>query len=57
LTALHRASRLTHGDVKLKTRLQYVDADSDVIKSYTSDLRSVITQAELDEFRATHAQL
>ncbi len=56
LAALRRASQLTDGDVKLKTLSQYIDEDSDAIKSRTSDLRSVITQIELDEFRATHAQ-
>ncbi|QKG93519.1 transcription initiation factor IIB family protein [Halorubrum salinarum] len=56
LAALRRASQLTDGDVKLKTLSQHIDEDSDAIKSRASGLQSVITQAELDEFRATHVQ-
>ncbi len=56
LASLRRASQLTDGDVRLKTLSQYVDEDSDAIKAITLDLRSVITQIEIDEFRRTYVQ-
>ncbi|GAB3417814.1 hypothetical protein GCM10027435_16960 [Haloparvum alkalitolerans] len=56
LAALRRASLLTDGDVKLKTLSQYTDEDSDEISSRARELRSVLSQVELNEFRMQHAQ-
>ncbi|WP_138007111.1 transcription initiation factor IIB family protein [Halalkalirubrum salinum] len=56
LAALHRASQLTNGDVKLRALSQHTDEDSDAIKSRALDLRSVINQVELAEFRATRTE-
>jgi len=55
LAALRRASQLTDGDVKLKTLSQYTDEDSSEISTRARELRSVLSQNELQQFRYEHA--
>jgi len=55
LAALRRASQLTDGDVKLKTLSQYTDEDSNEISTRARELRSVLSQNELQQFRYEHA--
>lgn len=55
LAALRRASQLTDGDIKIKTLTQYTDEDSDEISSRARQLRSVLGQRELNDFRFTHS--
>jgi len=52
LAALRRASQLTDSDIKIKTLSQYTDEDSDEISSRARQLRSVLGQRELSDFRS-----
>ncbi len=56
LAALRRASKLTDEscEVKLKSLSQYTDKDSDEITTRTRQLRSVLSQAKLRNFRFEH---
>jgi len=56
LAALRRASQLTDGEIKLKTLSQYTDEDSDAISSRARQLRSVLSQIELNNFRIKYDQ-
>ncbi|OYR40761.1 transcription initiation factor IIB [Halorubrum sp. Ib24] len=56
LAALRRASRLMNGDIKLKTLSQYTDEDSEEISTRARQLRSVLSQVELKNFRVKHAK-
>ncbi|MDB9235875.1 transcription initiation factor IIB [Halorubrum ezzemoulense] len=56
LAALRRASQLTDGDIKIKTLSQYTDEDSDEISSRARQLRSVLGQRELSDFRFEQTQ-
>jgi len=55
LAALRRSSQLTDGDVKLKTLSQYTDEDSSEISTRARELRDVLSQNELQQFRYEHA--
>jgi transcription initiation factor TFIIB len=55
LAALRRASQLTDGNIKLKTLSKYTDEDSTEISTRAKQLRSVMSQAELNSFRTEHA--
>jgi transcription initiation factor TFIIB len=55
LAALRRASQLADGDVKLKTLSQYTDENSSEISTRARELRSVLSQNELQQFRYEHA--
>jgi transcription initiation factor TFIIB len=54
LAALRRASQLIESDIQLKTLSQYTDKESNEISSRTRDLRSVLDNAELSQFREEH---
>jgi len=56
LAALRRASQLTDREIKLKTLSQYTDEDSDAISSRARQLRSVLSQIELNNFRIKYDQ-
>lgn len=56
LAALRRASQLTDGTIKLKSLSQYTDEASDEISTRVQQLRSVLSQVELKNFRVKHAQ-
>jgi len=55
LAAIHRAGQLTDESVQLKTLSQYTNEDSQEIKTRTRQLRSVLSQPELQEFRREYA--
>ena len=56
LAALRRASQLTDSNMKIKTLSQYTDEDSDEISSRARQLRSVLGQRELNDFRFEQTQ-
>lgn len=51
LAALRRADQLTDNEIKMKTLAQYRDEGSDEISSRARQLRSVLSQRELTDFR------
>jgi len=55
LAALRRAHELTDGNVQLKTLSQYTDEDSQEISTRARELRSVLSQNELQQFRHEQA--
>lgn len=56
LAALRRAGQLTDGEIKLKSLSQYTDENSNEISTRARQLRSVLSQVELNNFRIEHGQ-
>ena len=56
LAALRRASQLTDGEIKLKSLSQYTDENSAEISARSQQLRFVLSQVELNNFRTEHGQ-
>ncbi len=56
LAALRRAAQLTEEEIKLKSLSQYTDENSNEISTRTRQLRSVLSQVELNNFRIEHGQ-
>lgn len=54
LAALRRAGQLTDATVQLKTLSQYTDEDSSKISRRVEELRTVISQLKLHQFRTNH---
>jgi len=56
LAAFQRAGQLTDGEIKLKSLSQYTDESSDEISTRARQLRSVLSQVELNNFWIEHGQ-
>lgn len=54
LAALRRSGQLTTESIDIKTLSQYTDNESSEISKRAKQLRSVITQLQLDQFRSQH---